>query len=95
MWVERCSGRRCRRPYQVNEFGGKSSDLLAPGEIICPHCGRKEVRWSTSIFLAHALSLEEESDYAARFPLRRARSTGTEGSPLGRSDYRRPGLVTP
>lgn len=70
MWFERCANRRCRRPYQVNEFGGRPSDLIAPGAIICPHCGRKEVRWSSSIFLAHALAVEEEEEYNGRFPLR-------------------------
>lgn len=60
MWIERCSNRKCARPYQVNEFGGDTGEDPLPSEIICPHCGWGETRWSLSTFLAHALSAEQE-----------------------------------
>lgn len=69
VWFERCAKKSCRRPYQVNEFGGRPEDLIAPGEVTCPHCGHKETRWSKSVFLTHALTPEEEEQYEERFPL--------------------------
>lgn len=65
MWIERCSNWRCRRPYQVNEFKGDDVNLfgeeLRPEQVICPHCGQSETRWTSSIFITHALSADEEA----------------------------------
>ncbi len=66
MWIERCNNQRCRRPYQVNEFNGDGSGQLQPVDILCPHCGRSEVRWSESVFLTHALSCDEEQEINQR-----------------------------
>jgi len=67
MWIERCNNWRCRRPYQVNEFKNDPHGLfehqLRPEEICCPHCGNKEIRWSESVFLVHALSTDEEERF--------------------------------
>ncbi|WP_151637864.1 hypothetical protein [Noviherbaspirillum aerium] len=67
MWIERCSNWRCRRPYQVNEFKGEDGNLfgdeLRPEQVTCPHCGQSETRWTTSIFISHALSFEEEEHF--------------------------------
>ena len=66
MWIERCNHHPCRRPYQINEFGGELSGNLKPSAIVCPHCGHREVRWSESTFLVHALSAEQEQELNAR-----------------------------
>lgn len=75
MWYERCNNRRCRRPYQVNEFGGKPRGLVVAEQITCPHCGHQETRWSESVFLVHALSAEEEARYNEKYPLRKSPPT--------------------
>jgi hypothetical protein len=78
MWFERCNNRRCRRPYQVNEFGGKPRGLVVAEEITCPHCGYQETRWSESRFLAHALSAAEEAAYEVKYPTRKSASSSSE-----------------
>jgi hypothetical protein len=47
----------------VNEFPGKKTDTNALDNVICPHCGHAEIRWSDSVFLAHALTPEEEAEF--------------------------------
>ncbi|HYD97031.1 MAG TPA: hypothetical protein VEC01_17005 [Noviherbaspirillum sp.] len=66
MRFQRCINPDCRRPYQVNEFGGRSSGNAE--SIICPHCGHAETVWTDSVFLVHAMTPEEEAQFTASHP---------------------------
>jgi DNA-directed RNA polymerase subunit RPC12/RpoP len=66
MRFQRCTNSACARPYQVNEFQLKKAH--APGVIICPHCGHKEILFSNSVFLVHAMLPEQEAQFDAEHP---------------------------
>jgi hypothetical protein len=70
MLFQRCANLQCRRPFQVNEFPGKKTNANDPDNVICPHCGHTETRWSNSVFLVHALTPEEEAEFNKDNPLR-------------------------
>jgi DNA-binding response OmpR family regulator len=62
---KRCSHPPCRRPFQVNRFSGTTCDWVGAGKITCPHCGTGTAADADFIYLAHAMSTEEESRYVA------------------------------
>jgi len=66
MRFQRCTNPECRRPFQVNEFNGRS--IGTAESIVCPHCAHTETFWTDSIFLVHALSPEEEARFDAENP---------------------------
>jgi hypothetical protein len=43
--------------------------LTAPGKIVCPHCGLTIDGEDDSVFLTHALSIEQEAEFNANNPL--------------------------
>lgn len=67
MRFQRCANPACARPFQVNEFGVNKA--LIPGQIICPHCGYKELVHTRSVFLVHALLPEQEAQFEAENPI--------------------------
>lgn len=68
MRFQRCANPACARPFQVNEF--RLNKAHHPGQIICPHCGHKELLHSNSVFLVHAMLPEQEAQFEADHPLR-------------------------
>lgn len=65
---QRCHNPSCRRPFQINRFHASLSNVTESGKIICPHCGLVSEGESTSIFLTHALSPEEELRFEQEQP---------------------------
>ena len=65
---QRCPNPSCRRPFQINRFRSSLSSVTESGKIICPHCGLASDGESNSIFLTHALSAEEESQFDLERP---------------------------
>ena len=62
MNIHTCNAPDCGRPFQVNEFSGMTIHMNEMNNITCPHCGAvTDVSHSGAIFLAHALSNEEEA----------------------------------
>lgn len=68
MRFQRCPNPACARPFQVNEFTLKKAHR--PGQIICPHCGHKELLQTDKVFLAHAMLPEQEVQFEAEHPLK-------------------------
>lgn len=68
MHIKRCPDPQCDRPFQVNQFSVTVATLMAPGKIICPHCGLTMEGESDSVFLTHALSLEQETQFNTQHP---------------------------
>ncbi|WP_420475572.1 hypothetical protein [Noviherbaspirillum sp. ST9] len=66
MRFQRCIHSSCRRPFQVNEFGGHTAEFR--GTITCPHCGHSVSAAAGSVFLVHAMSPEEEAAFNLDFP---------------------------
>lgn len=60
---KRCPNPTCRRPFQINRFRSSLSSVTESGKIICPHCGLVTDGETSSIFLTHALSPEEETQF--------------------------------
>lgn len=67
MQFTRCSNPVCNRPYQINEYVGKKTAEV-PEEIVCPHCGHREIRFTDSVFLVHAMSPDEEAKFNKENP---------------------------
>jgi DNA-directed RNA polymerase subunit RPC12/RpoP len=65
---QRCTNAACRRPYQVNEFIGRKAAFRQDRYIVCPHCGHSEPRGEESVFLAHALTPEQEAEFNQKHP---------------------------
>ncbi len=69
MKIRHCAVERCGRPFQVNEFRSTSVLNTYRGRITCPHCGTLELLAEDTIYLTHALSIEEELRYQMqKFP---------------------------
>lgn len=61
MEVVTCISVLCGRPFQVNTFTTNLNSSYQPGTIKCPHCGISTQSSPDSLFLTHALSVEEET----------------------------------
>ncbi|MDQ9170894.1 hypothetical protein Q8A64_10780 [Oxalobacteraceae bacterium R-40] len=66
MEVVKCISVFCGRPFQVNVFTTKLNTSYQPGIIKCPHCGTSTASSPDSLFLTHALSVEEEIRFNSR-----------------------------
>jgi hypothetical protein len=69
MKFDRCPNPVCGRPFQVNRFDAPFAGGTERGKITCPHCGLLVHGDSQSVFLTHALSPDQESDFDSRHPL--------------------------
>ena len=63
MNVVKCISILCGRPFQVNSFTTNLNTSYQPGIIKCPHCGTSTESSPDSLFLTHALSVEEEKEF--------------------------------
>jgi hypothetical protein len=68
MQIIRCTSPDCGRPFQSNrfQFSVQVSLPWARGEIICPHCGHITNGDMRSVFLTHALLVNEETEFCRR-----------------------------
>lgn len=64
--LSRCSQPSCNKLFQVNRFDAAVSRQAAAGLITCPHCGAQTRADGASIYLAHALSTDEEAHLDAQ-----------------------------
>lgn len=62
----RCYDPGCGRPFQANRFIPPSCDWSDARRITCSYCGSSTPGESGSVYLAHALSPEEEAWYNAQ-----------------------------
>ncbi|MDB5761767.1 MAG: hypothetical protein JWQ21_762 [Herminiimonas sp.] len=84
MEIKSCPATTCGRPFQLNTFTTESATSLKPGQIKCPHCGVAFAGKSNSLFLTHALSLDQERKFLAH---RRDNENGVENlSPHKRTE---------
>lgn len=63
MEVVTCISVLCSRPFQVNRFTTELHISYPRGIIKCPHCGTSSESSPDSLFLTHALSMEEEAQF--------------------------------
>jgi DNA-directed RNA polymerase subunit RPC12/RpoP len=68
MNIERCTNKDCRRPFDVNEFGGQMPGTKEMEDITCPYCSHTIQRISNGVFRTHALTPEQEARYNAANP---------------------------
>jgi len=68
MEFKRCPSPICGRPFQINQFDTGFSIHTERGKLTCPHCGLLLSGEADSVFLTHALSVEEEALFNATYP---------------------------
>lgn len=68
MTILHCSSDECGKPFQVNEFTTRMPIPYPFGVIKCPHCGAAHDGNPTSLFLTHALSVQEEQQFSRHVP---------------------------
>jgi len=56
----RCVNPACDRSFHLSRFRAGISQEARTGEIVCPYCGFKTKDDAGSVFLAYALSPDEE-----------------------------------
>ncbi len=66
MKVVKCISVICGRPFQVNRFTTNLNSSYQSGIIKCPHCGISTESAPDSLFLTHALSVEEEVQFTSK-----------------------------
>jgi len=64
--IIRCPSAQCGRPFQINKFGTRFSFQKERAKITCPHCGLQLFGDKDSVYLTHALSVEEEAEFEAK-----------------------------
>jgi hypothetical protein len=57
----------------MNQFSTAFSIPSERGKIICPHCGMVLLGDMDSLFITHALSVDQEAEFNATNPLQRAK----------------------
>jgi hypothetical protein len=81
MPFSRCISPSCGRPFQLNQFQF-SAEVCVPwkrGEVMCPHCGTVMAGEASSVFLTHALSPAQETEFNARDTIGSSQSDGQDG----------------
>jgi len=61
MDIERCS--KCKKLYEVVEYGGAMPGSKEKEDIICPYCGFKYEEMSNGTFKTFKLTPEQEKGY--------------------------------
>jgi hypothetical protein len=65
MPFRRCISPSCGRPFQLNQFQFSAGVTLPwqRGEMMCPHCGAVMAGDPDSVFLTHAMSPDQETEF--------------------------------